>query len=438
MRVVWGLMLGLVAGGLARAEEPTSLFVYVTQPGEPEMKAAYPTSAFTRKITGETKLSCLVAADKKLTDCRIEKESPADEGFGAAALSLTPLYRLRESDELGRRVAGRRIPVAMTFFAPGDKGSDWAKKPTAKQMLAVLPKLAFEEGVGGKTVLGCDVMIDGALKNCAVEWERPAGYGFGGAALKLVDQFRFKPATRAGQPVVSTASIPIVFGGSSWYAPASIEGLLRDPPWAATPVARDLAAAFPASAEDLVEGQVVLRCGIVASGELTKCKPITESPKDRGFAKAALELAASFKIKRSVGDKLDPTKYVVDVPFHFRNPAEPDDRILDRPTWTKMVDPAVMKSLYPPEAVAANVKTGLAEVNCAVDAQGKFSDCHVSRQQPDALGFGSAALAVARIVSINPWTKSGFPVDGLRFTLPVRFNWQEAAAGAAAAPSAKP
>lgn len=433
MRVLLGLVSGLLLAGGAHADEPDRIFVHTAQPSKDEIKAAYPPSALARKITGKAELSCLITPERTLTNCRVDQESPTGEGFGSAALTLADRYRLQATDELGRDVVGRRDRIEITFLAPGDTALDWARKPSGEQMRAALPKLAQESGVPGRALINCGVTIEGLLENCRVAWERPAGYGFGAAALKLADQFRMKPATRGGRPMEDEVSIPVVFQAYASDANA-IAGLIRDPPWDAVPLAVDMAAAFPAEAGDLTEGQVALRCGIAADGALTACKTITEAPEEKGLGNAALTMATRFKVRMSAAGTLDLTKYAIDVPFHFRNPAKPDGRSLDRPTWTAMVNPAIMTSLYPVAAAKADVKTGLGEVNCAVDAQGKFSDCKVVREQPADLGFGAAALAVAQIMAMNPWTKGGDPVDGLRFTLPVRFNWSPPVAVASSPP----
>jgi TonB family protein len=403
-----------------------------SQPTTAEIKAAFPAGALTRKITGKVALSCLVTADAQLSDCQVKTETPQGEGFAAAAMTLTPRYRVRETDQLGQRVAGRRIPIETIFLAPGDSRLDWAKKPTSDQMWAVLPKLASEEGVGGKTSLRCTVSTEGALRDCAVEWEQPAGYGFGMAALKLTDQFRMKPAMRGGRAVEDEVSLPIHFGAATLSA-GTVAGLIRDPIWDSAPTAANVAAAYPTTAGPAVDGYVTLRCGLTASGALKDCKAISEIPKDKGFADAALGLTQHFRVNLSSGGKLDLTKYAFDVPIHFRDPTLPEGRTLDRPTWASSINPAYMSSLYPAVAVAAGVKSGVGEINCAVNAEGKFSDCKVTRQQPDGFGFGDAALAVAQIMAMNRWTKTGDPVDGLRYTLPIRFNWQ-----APAPPPAKP
>jgi protein TonB len=50
---------------------------------------------------------------------------------------------------------------------------------------------------------------------------------------------------------------------------------------------------------------------------------------------------------------------------------------------------------------------------------GSLSDCTVASEAPAGLGFGAAALQVAAIMKMNPWTKQGAPVDGGRIRLPI-------------------
>jgi hypothetical protein len=38
------------------------------------------------------------------------------------------------------------------------------------------------------------------------------------------------------------------------------------------------------------------------------------------------------------------------------------------------------------------------------------------------MGFGAAALEIAAVVAMNPWTAQGDPVDGARIRLPLRLE----------------
>ncbi|MDB5457313.1 MAG: TonB family protein, partial [Caulobacter sp.] len=108
----------------------------------------------------------------------------------------------------------------------------------------------------------------------------------------------------------------------------------------------------------------------------------------------------------------------------FRNPSTPEARKLTHPTWIRTLSAEGMASLYPAAALKAGVTTGLAVVNCAVTAKGEMSDCKVAREDPASQGFGAAGLEAAKVMAMNPWTKEGDPVDGLRIGLPIRFVWE--------------
>jgi hypothetical protein len=56
------------------------------------------------------------------------------------------------------------------------------------------------------------------------------------------------------------------------------------------------------------------------------------------------------------------------------------------------------------------------------------------RKAPPGLGFGETALAIARIMRMNPWTKQGIPVDGARVDVPIRLNLDAAEAAAPGKP----
>ena len=87
----------------------------------------------------------------------------------------------------------------------------WAQKPNEDQIWWAYPSAAVNVRASGKVVLTCGVTTAGATKDCQVVSEDPAGLGFGGAAVALSAQFLFTPRTVCGQPVESSARIPINF-----------------------------------------------------------------------------------------------------------------------------------------------------------------------------------------------------------------------------------
>ena len=88
----------------------------------------------------------------------------------------------------------------------------WISKPTAAQMERVYPRRQLEDGIGGRVTLRCSVTVTGAMANCSVASETPAGAGFGAAAMKLTRHFRISPRTEDGRAVEgAVVTIPLVF-----------------------------------------------------------------------------------------------------------------------------------------------------------------------------------------------------------------------------------
>jgi hypothetical protein len=85
-------------------------------------------------------------------------------------------------------------------------------------------------------------------------------------------------------------------------------------------------------------------------------------------------------------------------------------------------DPETVQRLFPLAAVQAGYKTGLGVVSCTVAHTGMLTDCAVVREDPAGMEFGQAALAVAKVMQMNPWTTQGVPVDGAKVEVPIRLN----------------
>ncbi len=202
-----------------------------------------------------------------------------------------------------------------------------------------------------------------------------------------------------------------------------------------------MSAAFPRSAIGKVpSARVVLRCGLHSDGRLVDCQTVSEAPADHGFAVAARSLARDFRAIVGPHDQIRDLD--VDVPFDFRDPsAQAPPLEIYSALWLRRIDPAAALKLFPPQAAKAGFQDGRAKIRCGIAHDGSLTGCAVQSEDPAGLGFGAAALSIAAVMKMNPWTPQGDPVDGAYIVLPIRLvlaSPQSAAQPAAPAQTAAP
>jgi TonB family protein len=427
--------------GAAHAADITNP-IWVQAPDRSDWAKAYPTAAAAAGVAGEVQLRCTATVAGSLDGCQVVHETPSAYGFGAAALSLTSQMQLKPTDAAGESVAGRNLIVPVKFapdlLKPGSSVThpDWLRRPTNDELVRYLP--AEAHGAAGKAMIECLVSNRGLLERCKVRMESPINHGFGASALAMTDLFVMRPMTVDGDPVGGSAVvIPINFesGPSATSATFRVMGAA---PWAATPSASEMSAAFPRGAVGKVSAaHVVLRCAFGHVGDLRDCETVGEEPPGHGFASAARTLSRDFRV---VTDPHMPlTDLYVDIPFDFRDPSQPAPplQIYD-PVWLQQVNPDAVIQLFPPEAVKAGYTQGKASVICDVAHDGGLTGCSVVSETPAGLGFGDAALKVASIMKMNPWTRGGDPVDGARIVLPIKLVLPSAPAPVPSTPPPKP
>lgn len=94
----------------------------------------------------------------------------------------------------------------------------WVRKPTDYDLAPFFPRAARTTSTSGVAALACRVRRSTEVERCRVLAERPAGFGFGAAAVKASRIFRVHPTRRNGRIAPET-----------WVA-VTIEWVFKRPP----------------------------------------------------------------------------------------------------------------------------------------------------------------------------------------------------------------
>lgn len=184
-------------------------------PSVADMAALYPAKAKAAGAGGAASLECNLNRKGELTACAVMTEQPKELGFGAAAKALSKRFRAPATLSNGRSVAGAIVHLPVTFAPEVLKGAavvgktQWAALPDADAARAAFADL--DPGLGAvRAVLTCKVQQSGAVGDCQVESEQPAGKGVGERAKVMATGFRMVTWTAEGLPTVgATVRIPI-------------------------------------------------------------------------------------------------------------------------------------------------------------------------------------------------------------------------------------
>ena len=91
---------------------------WARKPSGDDMARYYPDRAQRMEVSGRATISCTVTAKGTLEGCSVVSESPADMGFGDAAIRLSRLFRMKPKTLDGAPVDGGQVTVPLVFQVP--------------------------------------------------------------------------------------------------------------------------------------------------------------------------------------------------------------------------------------------------------------------------------------------------------------------------------
>lgn len=178
-------------------------------PTHAQTAAAYPEKAAAAGVGGSATIRCTVTEDRRLRFCATLSETPRGFGFAKAARDLSGEFELvPPSDEADLR--GVETQYMVTFVPemldPEKRvigKPQWTQLPSAGALANGYPAEARAQGISGARVLmNCVVGAGGAVQDCQVVSEAPAGLGFAQAAVAMASHFRLSLWTDEGLPTV--------------------------------------------------------------------------------------------------------------------------------------------------------------------------------------------------------------------------------------------
>lgn len=96
--------------------EDGSRVQWTAQPSPSDVWAAMRSAGLSRSDVDEwAVVVCMIADNRRLTDCEILRQSSDETEVGEALLDMTPRYRAASTDRAGQSSIGRRVYIAMGY-----------------------------------------------------------------------------------------------------------------------------------------------------------------------------------------------------------------------------------------------------------------------------------------------------------------------------------
>lgn len=315
-RHLGAVLCAFALAGPALAQAPADVIErpnWVKRPNGDDLARVLPGEAVKRGVDGRATIGCEVSAEGTLRRCTVKSEKPEGLGFGAAALTLAPLFKMTPKRINGQAVSGGTVQIPIAWDLPDGRQPGvelttyvvkpiWIAGPTRADVLAAYPPKALAKRLAGQALIDCRVTRDGGVADCRAVSESPGGQGFGRAAASL--GVRLRTALPDGAEGFAR--------GVRIRAPVAFSPTLADPAapevgkaeWGRLPTAERATSLFPAKAKaaGVAAGTAVINCRVEKDGALAGCQVASETPAGLGFGQAALDLATDFRMQAWTSD----------------------------------------------------------------------------------------------------------------------------------------
>lgn len=190
----------------------------------------------------------------------------------------------------------------------------WLTLPTGADMARFRPEGAT---ASGRAVIECKVSGRGLLDSCQV-LEETAGEHYGKAALRVAARFRMGPRDRAGLATAGRkVRLPLTW--TLTPPPTDTADTSSSPHWIRRPSGNDMARVYPRVAVSAnASGRATMVCRILATGRLTDCDVVEETPPGMGFGEATIRLAPYFQMSTTTADGKSVEGGTIRVPLIWR------------------------------------------------------------------------------------------------------------------------
>lgn len=319
---------------------------WVAKPNADDLGAHFPKAAVELGIPGRATVDCEVDAFGALRACQVASESPAQLGFGPAAVAMTPLFRMRPMTRDGHPVAGARVRIPVNFALPPDPPAP-KMGPTDPQTLALARRFVVQ-------LLPQAGIVD-AIKAKA-------------------DEIEFIADDGTPQDTRSAA-------------------------------AKALRTAAEADAPRFIDDNAAAVAAILTAPELQEIVGFAESPAGRTMrpdpdVHAVLEMLQRDFVRRSqaaAGAAFCQTHACAVQPVL----TAPANATIVAPTWVRAPDDDQIDAARPAILGALGLG-GAARLVCKIDVLATPVDCSVAAEAPAGLGVGSAAISLAGGLRLSP------------------------------------